>query len=314
MPHTLTSKDEFDPQKPPAQLNENLIIDTLRIEADRRQRQQDARDEEHRQRQASHDRRMLGVTVGLLVGTLLTAIAALYQAHASAVGAQAAKSAAETAEKTLLDMKTSGEETKVQIDRLIAQQQRTADSMDRSLERAKDAIDASKNQARAALDASANALFRELRPYVSVGGTRLAGEIDNGKKFSGTAQMINSGRTPALDVEVCGDIFITLWDHPITDEHPCPSPGNPQRLSEGENSVFVLGAGIAGPVSSPGTTITVAEGLANLLSTRKIRLYFYGYIRYLDTLRRAAHTTTFCGMYGAESKSWTVCEKHNRMD
>jgi hypothetical protein len=200
-------------------------------------------------------------------------------------------------------MNSSGVETKAQIDRLISQQQRTADSMAGNLQ-----------QSQKALDTSAASMTRELRPYVSVSDMQVIGVVENGKSFSGVAKIINSGRTPAIGVQVCGDVVITTSS--IADDYPCPSPTSPKRVPETEASVTVIGSGLGGQVNSPGTTADVQPiGLLPLLTAHQFRLYFYGYITYKDTIRsNTIHRTTFCGMYGVQSKAWNACEKHNHMD
>ena len=150
----MAGNEEYDPYKRITPIDESLIIDTLRLEADRRQKEQDKKDEENRRRQADHDAKMLSVTIGLFCVTFLTAIAALYQAYSSSIASNAAQSAAETAAKTLDDMTISSGDTAIQIGSLIRQQRRTADSMEGTLRQSRKAMDASNKQSLDALNAS----------------------------------------------------------------------------------------------------------------------------------------------------------------
>src|SRR5580700_5480034 len=109
-------------------INEGLIIDTVRIEAERQRREQQERDEQNRQRQAQHDRTMVRVTQGLLVATLITAVAALYQAHSSAVNASAAIRAVQIAEDTRDDSDISSGDTLIAMKAQSRAMQRSAEA------------------------------------------------------------------------------------------------------------------------------------------------------------------------------------------
>jgi hypothetical protein len=86
----LGNKKKRTPQERSAPINESLIIDAIRVESERRQKAQDEEENEDRKGKANHDRQMLRVTQGLLVATMLTGIAALYQAHVSSVSVKVA--------------------------------------------------------------------------------------------------------------------------------------------------------------------------------------------------------------------------------
>jgi hypothetical protein len=142
----------------------------------------------------------------------------------------------------------------------------------------------------------------------------LIGEVAEGTKFTGKVNIFNSGHTPAVKIEACGDILITPFEQPITDEWPCPSPGNPKQ--DREVSITVLGSGGALDINSAGTTAsTTPDDLNTLLANKRVRVYFYGYVTYHDLLDvEAVHHTTFCGLYNPDVKMWVVCEKHNKAD
>jgi len=157
----------------------------------------------------------------------------------------------------------------------------------------------------------------ELRPYVHANKLELLGELKQGQKFQGRIEVTNSGRTPAIKIQGCADIAIRPNADPMTDDFPCPAPNNPgARLQPtGEHSTFALGSGIPFILMSPGTTISPMDQLFPLLSNGGLRLYLYGDISYSGMIApETLHRTTFCGRYNVATRSFDVCEKHNRMD
>jgi hypothetical protein len=173
------------------------------------------------------------------------------------------------------------------------------------------------DQMRQSLAQNQFANTRELRPYVHANKFDLVGELKEGQKFQGRIEITNSGRTPALKLEGCADIAIKPNSDPMTDDFPCPAPNNPgARLQPtGEHSIFALGSGIPFTLMSPGTSISPMDKLLPILSTGGLRLYLYGDISYSDLVApEVVHRTTFCGRYNVATRSFDVCEKHNRMD
>jgi hypothetical protein len=169
-----------------------------------------------------------------------------------------------------------------------------------------------------------DANYRTLRPYISVNTLQLIGSIADGQKFSGTAQVVNSGRTPAVDVRVCGDILLTIATSPITDDYACPNPDMPKRPNL-VRSVASIGAGALATVSSPGTIPLLVpkpgsppappNAIHDSLLAGKLTLYFYGRVIYRDLINSdAVHRTDFCGIYNFEASSWVVCDRHTRTD
>lgn len=160
--------------------------------------------------------------------------------------------------------------------------------------------------------------YRDLRPYVQVTKFDFAGDVFKGEAIKGKASIINSGRTPAINVNGCADIALKPNGDPMTDDFPCPAPNNPKRIDAGEHSQFSLGSGISGfSVDSPGTTIIPknisVDTFRQLLATGAFRVYFYGYVNYTDLIEtETVHQTTFCGRYNVYTGSLDVCEKHNR--
>lgn len=127
----MRPNEEAHPQHGITPINESLIIDTVRIEAERQRREQQERDEQNRQRQAGHDRAMLRVTLGLLVATLITGIAALIQAHSSSLNAEAAIQAVKLAQDARDDNNISSFDILLQMrmqSRAMSTSARAADS------------------------------------------------------------------------------------------------------------------------------------------------------------------------------------------
>ena len=116
--------------------------------------------------QAKSNKVIAGLTAALVVVSLVSGFVSYLQFTAANNSAEAAKSAANTAANTRLDLKTSGEETKAQVDRIIAEQQRTATAMEQSVVSAKRAMETSERQNREAMQLGQ-------RPYLAVGKFQL---------------------------------------------------------------------------------------------------------------------------------------------
>jgi len=102
--------------------------------------------------------------------------------------------------------------------------------------------------------------YREFRPYVHVTRFDFTGDLFKGELIKGKASIINSGRTPAVNVNGCGDITLKPNADPITDDFPCPAPNNLKNPDTGEHSQFVLGSNAPGfSIDSPGTSIAVTN-------------------------------------------------------
>lgn len=161
--------------------------------------------------------------------------------------------------------------------------------------------------------------YRDLRPYVQVVRLEFAGNPLASEKIKGFAPMFNSGRTPATYLHGCGDITILPSATPMTDDLPCPAPGNPKRTNL-EKSDFVLGSGSSGfTIESPGTNILPSNfssaTFSQLLSSGALLIYFYGEIGYSDLIDpNTIHHTKFCGRYQVETNTLVICEKHNKSD
>lgn len=170
--------------------------------------------------------------------------------------------------------------------------------------------------ARQSMENNKTSSYRDLRPYVQVTKVDFMGDILKGDLVKGRASVINSGRTPAVNVNGCGTIVLRPKSDPMTDDFPCIVSATPTE----EHSRFALGSGAAGfAVDSPGTSIMpigmTAQVFKQFLSSGNFRIYFYGYIEYGDLIdTKAIHHTTFCGWYVVDTGMAGICEKHNRAD
>ncbi len=302
----MAHSEEHHPQTGTPPINESLIIDTVHLEAARQSREQKERDEENRKRQAQHDRLMLYVTLGLLVANLITGFAALYQAHASDISAGAAKSAAETATKTLDAMNTSGEATKVQIDRLIAQQERTANAAAENIRQAREGLAVTIEQSRATLEAGSAASRVDQRAWVGIGQLIPRPDVFKvGKPAHVNVGITVKGKTPARDIET-----YTYID-------PAPD-GSPPPFSYGARGHVFLGVlfpdnerFVVLPISAVGEDVLSAATLQSLIKG-DVFLYVHGQIFYKDIFGRD-HWTTFCQcvMNYEGPVNFGTCTEHN---
>ena len=121
---------EHHSETKPPYIDEGLVINTRLSEVERQQREDKEADKKHNRSQLITNQ-LLAVFTGFLFVTSVISDTILFrQTKATKESADAAKSAAETADKTLGLMKSSSQETTDQIERLIKQQQRTAGAME----------------------------------------------------------------------------------------------------------------------------------------------------------------------------------------
>jgi hypothetical protein len=260
-------------------------------EAERREEERQRKDEERHSEDVAFKHRQLGIaehqntltgkqnTINerLVIYTLLlVALGAIgngvawYAARVARISADAAKSAAETAASTRTDMQTGGVETKTQIDRLITQQQRTADSMEKSLTAGKKALDAS-------IAASRN----DQRAWLGLSSATLLEEYDPAKGMLVRFSFKNSGRTPAHRAN------LSQWSygiHHIADLEPVSDTvqGTYKVVPPGELMTFEMGVRAA-----PEITRALANGG---------RIFLRGIVEYLDIFD-ATQETEFCVWY-----------------
>ena len=160
---------------------------------------------------------------------------------------------------------------------------------------------------------------RELRPYLLVNKMDMLGDPLIGKQFTGQAQIINTGHTPALHMEACADVVIMPNSKPMTDEQACPANPALRENANNEKSTLPLGPGQT-PVfiSSPATSMAVDPpntDVIGMLLKGMLRIYLFGDVSYTDLLTpNITHHTRFCGRYNLSTHALDVCEKHNSID
>jgi hypothetical protein len=343
----LSEHGEHDPHNRFAPINESLIIDTIRIEAERRQKAQDEKDEQARNRQAAHDRQMLLITLGLFVATLLTGIAALYQAHSSGVSAIAAKNAADAASGTLEILKNSSAQSSGQADQIITNLNRVASSMEGTLKQSRDTFEASARQADNALKATLaqnnaaltatltqadNAMKQnlttsqlEMRPYLIVEGK-------NGQKLLGMPQnpgfvvdMVNVGKSVAKGVR----LFFKADKAPaIFTRGGAMFVGDLERVFNEARSGPLLAPEDIAPTGTISTLLTERARVTGFspadldnFKAGKIMLIFAGGAVYRDVFSSVEHSTEFCYFLlvnpqtaGVDPAQIIGCPFHNRVE
>jgi hypothetical protein len=240
----------------------------------------------------------------------ITLVAAVCVAIATIFYTRYASGQLDTMRQTLEEMKRSGQQTTDQANRVIANMNWLASSMDGSLK-----------EAQRALDASIADSKNVLRPYVYVSKLNLLKPVVEGKAIQAEAELLNSGRTPAIQVLTCVDLVALKSAESLGDKYPCPSPEN---LKNGPRPGTSFGStAVIGPNNppigsrSPETTITPDQPglLLILIQSRLIRVYFYGDIRYADLLNPTAiHHTHFCGVLNMAAGRFDMCDHHNNAD
>jgi len=186
-------------------LDESLIINTRLIAIEREQAEEKKRDAEYKHRQLRFNMLTVVFTGGLLVANIIYDAITLRLAHTASVSATAAQSAANTASGTLAALKSSGEDTKQQVERLITQQQRTADSMERSVDRSKEAMNMGERQSRSGLEATVHNFRQQQRAWIAPKGAVLREDIAVALV---AASCVATGQHPVADV--AGGL-VTVW-------------------------------------------------------------------------------------------------------
>jgi hypothetical protein len=297
----LANNEDNDHPTDPAREGSAFLLEGPLTEADARQRDRQKKDDEYKRRQLLFNR--LLVVVGLLTVGVYA-----YQAYImngslekAKTSADAAQSAAKTADATLKAMTSGAVETGAQIERLIKQQQRTADSMEQNLARSK-----------AALDASIEASRNDQRAWVTnadmvpnfMDDKGVPTWVMEGRKLTFGVKLQNSGKSPALDVECKMAAKVFPKEIPFSPIYD-PSERPPSRI--------VMRPGGIGEIdTSPSDPLAVditAEILADITSGRK-RLCAYGEITYRDIFERH-HVTTFCAYLSEDLRTFMHCNTYN---
>jgi hypothetical protein len=193
----MNNPEERDRRSQPPYIDPSLIIDTRLREIERQQSEDKADQKKHEASQRKTNWLLTIFTALLFVTSAASDILMLRYVNLTKQSADAATSAANTASDAQSQSKRSGDETRDQVDRIIAQQQRTADAMEKSLERSK-----------AALDSSIAISQTDQRAWVTVDQMKITSEIKAGEPLVIEIILKNSGKTPARSVRMAYSIII----------------------------------------------------------------------------------------------------------
>lgn len=207
--------------------------------------------------------------------------------------AVAAGKQAEAAGKQFEAMKTSGAETKAQIDRLIAQQKRNADAMQGSI-----------SQAQRALDASIAASQIDQRAWVGI-NTFGSPIISAGVQATAGFQIQNTGRTPAKYVRVYSVLDPVAAGHnPDFDDLPTQESRGTLLPNEAVHVTLNGTRGIKTGLSQIGV---------NMVNSGAQVLFVHGIICYSDVFD-VPHWITFCTRFIPGTGELMFCPANNEID
>ena len=231
--------------------------------------------------QASASRSIVFLTSGLVMVSLISGLVSVLQFKATNQSAKAAKSAADTAKDTRVDMNTGAAQTKDQIDRLIEEQQRTANAMEGSLKTSRE----NAKQTKTALDASIKAFQLDQRPWVTVQGFSLSSELESKTAITVSYSLHNTGKTPALDER--SQSRMLLWGEPEP-----PFTEFPELAREAVASISIISPGPPANIAHTVPWIFDDVSVATYRD-KKSKLYIHIRIGYRDQVGKS-HWTTVC--------------------
>lgn len=240
-------------------------------------------------------------TVCYVIMTLLILWHMQSQTISATKAATAADSAAKTAKSTLDLMTRNSQDTSIQVDRLIAEQQKTAAAMEASLE-----------TSRESLASSVVAFQLEERPWVGVRSWLLSEEPSgvSSQNVRVTVCLMNTGRTPALEaIPMSG---LSLWDHQPTSPRDF-STGKKPPISHGTIDPVTLGAMDFKFTTEPLPPLTAKQLLG--YQTKVTNLYIEAMISYTDVFSKP-HWVQVCAFheFGTPLDLFTLCVNGNSMD
>lgn len=206
--------------------------------------------------------------------------------------------AAKTQADKMKDMSDAADKIRKAAQDMVVQDQRIADN-------AKNSLDASSRQSKRALDASVTASRFDQRPWITATGFKLSEEPSLNKSFTVTVGLLNTGKTPALNL--VNQSILAFWN------------------SEPPEANFIVPAtAISKGMLSPGITqLTFTTDPMTLTTTAQIeaytsktnKVYIQAIIRYTDTFRRD-HWTRVCAFHSSETPLdyFQYCQQGNEID
>jgi hypothetical protein len=192
------------------------------------------------------------------------------------------------------------------------------DSFRKTLKQMKDqttaqqvAANASKSAAETsdkALGASISATHLDQRPWVVWTGSKLSEEPQIGKEFTIICWIINTGKTPAIDVVPISKVLI--W-------HGEPPPTHFGISTKGalSRSILAPGTGTGSKASFTTDSFKLDAQQIDAYRRRQSSVYVHAKVFYTDTFDDL-HWTTICisHEFGMPLDSFSFCEKGNDVD
>ena len=195
------------------------------------------------------------------------------------------------------NMSEAADQIRNASENMVTQEQRIADNADKAMRE-------NSRQSAAVLRESTEASHLDQRAWVGAIAFPEPKTLDVGQKATFGAELTNTGKTPALNIQS----KMMAWPFLKSVEfmpHWEPAPGKP--------SITVLQPGMhitlwTGPQSAPGTEIAISR----LKSGEEI-FYVYGETTYDDIFGKHHHTH-FCGFLQPDLKNFSSCSSYNDAD
>lgn len=259
--------------------------------------------------QNRRDRKRFRIEVATLIVIFIYTTIAGYQGYKMRQATEAAKESARAATKA---SKTAEDTFNLNKDSLLAEVQKQTKAMDDSNNSMKETV----KQSKAALDATVDNFRMDQRAWVgptSIDPPEYAeGEkkvyVKEGQQIKATIKIINSGKTPALNVHNTyafrsssgrprGDPFITFKKSDIFESTTVIQPGMVIYLNP--------------PPFPPEGVVT--KNHINDITSEKVTIYIIGIITYDDIFKRH-HFSKFCMRLKPDLTTFLTCAAHNETD
>jgi hypothetical protein len=236
---------------------------------------------------ALHNKALVLTSVLVAVGTLFYTGAAIFQYNLMK----------QTAKEQYSLMEQTAKENSEQTDKLIAEAKSIASAAKENLEQSKQAIDASIEISRRDQRAWVG-ITEIIPPWRDPANNPLY--IKEGSNFGASVTIINSGKTPALNIRSKIRLMAFPRNHKFA-----PDYGNVQGQSVG----VLQPQGKFKATSLPSYQPVNASDITSLKNSAMI-LYLYGEIQYEDIFK-ISHRTTYCSFLAQTLDSFVVNSTYN---
>jgi len=182
---------------------------------------------------------------------------------------------------------------------MVVQDQRIADN-------AKASLDASNKRTRDALDASVAASRLDERPWLVPSGFRLSEEPGLDTGVTVTVFVVNTGKTPALELVNQSKLFLLNVDP--------PGPNFDLPVNPRSRAIVAPGATAAVQFKTDPLILKTLREMS-FYTSLSYRIYLEALVRYKDTFNQD-HWTTVCAYHvsGAALDYFQYCEHGNEVD